>query len=269
MFKKLFLPIIVIGLIVLFIITVKVPEGKVAVVYTPSGGATKVLPAGWHFVGLFNKTQKYPTRIQTVKTNIDVATQDGKKITLPVSYELRVDKDKVIDIFKSFGSQDIEDLQASYLNTKLYKASRETVAGYSLLDIYGTKTTDASTSITEDFSKRVAKMGFVVNDVTLGTPKADVATQTAIDARVKASQENELEKQQLQNEKIKAEKKKVIAKGEADAEIAKAEGKAKANEKISHSVDESLIKYTEAQARLKHGWITTTGADTIVTDETK
>lgn len=253
--------IVIIGL---FIFTERVPEGKVAVVYSPSGGAKEVLNPGWHLIGLGEKTTEYPTRIQTMKNSVTVSTNDGKKIKMSARYEMKVDKSKVLKIFKELGSQDIEGIQEGYLYTKLFKASRETISGYSLLDIYGTKTTEASAKITKDFAKKVAPLGFIVSDVTLGTPSADAQTQAAIDDRIKASQETEKLKIQLANEKIVAEKKKTIAEGDAQKKLIEANAEAKANEIISNSIDDKVLKKMEMDARIKHGWVTTQAGSAIV-----
>lgn len=244
--------------------TERVPEGKVAVVYSPSGGAKEVLGPGWHMIGLFEKTTEYPVRIQVGKSKLAVSTNDGKKITMTARYEFKVDKSKVLRIFKELGSQDIEEIQEGYLYTKLFKASRETVAHYSLLDIYGTKTTEASTEITKKFADSVKHLGFIVSDVTLGTPEPDPQTQKAIDARVLAAQQNELKKQELENEKIEAEKKKVIAEGEAQKRIIAAKAEAEANRIISQSITPELLKKMEMSARLKHGWVEIQGANVLV-----
>ena len=242
----------------------KVPEGKVAVVYTPSGGASKVLDPGWHLIGLFHKTTEYPTRINIVEDNVSVTTTDGKKITMPVRYEMKVDKSKVLDIFKELGSQNIEQIQSGYLYQKLFKSSRDIVSKYSVLDIYGVKTSEASAKVTEQMAESVEGLGFIITDVTLGTPEVDPETQAAIDARVKAAQENELKKQELENERIEAEKKEVIANGEAKKKLIDAKAEAKANKLISDSITDELIRMKEAEARKKHGWITVQGGTPIV-----
>ena len=45
-----------------------------------------------------------------------------------------------------------------------------------------------------------------------------------------------------------------------------AEAEAKANKLKSESITDELIKMTEAEARLKHGWVTVNGTSTVVTD---
>lgn len=263
---------IIIGL---FVFVEKVPEGKVSVVYSPSGGAKEVLNPGWHLVGLFDKTQDYPTRVTIMKDKISVSTNDGKKITMPVSYEMKVNKSKVLEIFRELGSQNIEQIQEGYLYQKLFQASRSSVAQYSVLDIYGTKTTQASLEVTDKMAKTAGELGFVITNVTLGTPELDEVTQAAIDMRVQASQELELKKQQLMNEQIEAEKKAVIAQGDADkklieakasadATLVQAQAQAKANMELNASLTENVLKSMEMNARSKHGWITIQGATPLV-----
>lgn len=252
------------GLVAFFNFTERVPEGKVAVVYSPNGGAKEVLNPGWHLIGFFDKTQQYPTRITIVKTDVSVTTNDGKKITMPARYEMKVDKAKVLDIFKELGSQNIEQIQEGYLYQKLFKASRTTISDYSVLDIFGTKTTEASAKVTEAMAESSKDLGFIVTDVTLGNPEVDKATQAAIDARVQAAQQ--LEKLELDKEiaEAEAERKKIEAEGQAQAEIEAARGTAEANKIVEQSVTPELLKKMEMEARIKHGWITIQGATPLV-----
>ncbi|MCM3109896.1 prohibitin family protein [Lederbergia lenta] len=248
----------------LFTFTERVPEGKVAVVYSPSGGAKKVLNPGWHLVGLFEKTQQYPTRITILKNKVTVTTKDGKSISMPTSYEMKVDRSKVLDIFKELGSQNVEQIQEGYLYQRLFRATRSVVSDYSVLDIYGTKTTEASAKITEKVADESKDLGFIITNVVLGTPELDKETEKAIDARVQAAQELELKRQQVENEKLEAEKKKIIAEGEAQKKVIAAEAEQKANQLIEKSITPELLKKMEMEARLKHGWVEIQGATPLV-----
>ena len=259
--------IVAIILLGVFSFVERIPEGKVAVVYSPSGGAKEVLNPGWNLIGFGEKTTLYPTRVTIVESKITATTNDGKKVTMPVRYEMKVNKDKVLNIFKELGSQDIEQIQEGYLYNKIFKSAKDVVANYSVLDIYGTKTTEASAKITEQVAKASEDMGFIVTDVTLGSPEVDEVTQKAIDARVQAAQELELKKQQLENEKIEAEKKRVVAEGEAEKLLIAAKAEAEANEIKSKSITPEILKQMEMEARLQHGWITIQGASTVVSNK--
>lgn len=252
-----------------FIFIERVPEGQVGVVYSPSGGAKKVLSPGWSLVGLFEKTTNYPTRITIIKDKVTVTTKDGKSVEMPVSFEYKVASDKVLNIFKELGSQDVKQIQEGYMYQKLFRASRAVVSNYTVLEIYGSQTTEASAKITEKMSEEVEGLGFIVTNVTLGTPKLDEITEKAINARVQSAQELELKKQQLENEIIEAEKKDVIAKGNADAKVTKARGDAEANRLIKESITPELLKKWEIDARHKHGWVTITGVTPLVEVDNK
>lgn len=257
------------GLVTAPLYVERIDEGQVGVVYSPAGGVKETINPGWNVVGVFDKVTEYPVRLQTVKDKISVSTNDGKKITLSVTYNMKVNssKDKIIKIFKELGSQDIEQIQKGYLYSQLYKASREVVSDYSLLDIYGSKTTEASDRVTKDFAKLVEPLGFEISNVTLGAPDADPNTQAAIDARIKASQENEKKKLELENDKIDAQRKEVQANGEAKKRQIDAEAEAKANQVIANSITEPLLKKQELDARMKHGWVEIQGANAVVTEK--
>ena len=58
----------------------------------------------------------------------------------------------------------------------------------------------------------------------------------------------------------------IKAQNEAAIKITEAEAEAKANEVVSASITDELIRMKEAEARLKHGWVTVQGADSVITD---
>lgn len=45
------------------------------------------------------------------------------------------------------------------------------------------------------------------------------------------------------------------------------QAEADANAKINSSITDQLIRMKEAEARLKHGWVTVQGSDTVVTKD--
>lgn len=90
----------------------------------------------------------------------------------------------------------------------------------------------------------------------------DKKLKQAIDNRVTALQE----KQQAQAD---AEKAKIKTEADAENTRTKAKAQAEANKELSASITEDLIKMKEAEARLKHGWVTVKGANSTVVDATK
>lgn len=211
----------------------KIPNGYVGVVYSPNGGVEdKTLGQGWHLVGLFDKVTIYPIRMQTVDyKDIQVATSDGKNVTVDFAYNYSIQPDKVVDVFNKFGPVTVEDIEATYLRTRLWDAGRKGIATYSVIDTYGEKSSEAAVSVQKIFSDDVAQLGFVVDNLILGVPKPDESTQAAIDKRVEAAQE--LERKQIELN---------IAKAEAEKQRIEAEGIAAYNEIIKKSISQEVIQ---------------------------
>lgn len=208
--------ILAIGITSLFI--EKVPNGYVGVVYSPNGGVQEdTLGQGWHLVGLFDKVTIYPVRMQTVNySNIQVATSDGKSVTIDFAYNYSIQPDKVVDVFNKFGPVEIEEIEGSYLRTRLWDAGRKAIAKYSVIDTYGEKSSEAASNVQKIFAEDIKSLGFNVNNMTLGVPKPDKSTQAAIDKRVEAAQELERKQIELKIAKAEASKKQIEAKGIAD-----------------------------------------------------
>ncbi|MDH6365086.1 regulator of protease activity HflC (stomatin/prohibitin superfamily) [Enterococcus sp. PF1-24] len=240
----------------------KIDNGYVGVRYSINGGIKdEVLAQGVKFVGIDNVIQ-YPIRLQTIQAEgVSVSTSDGKKTSINIKYDYKVDSTRASKMYKEFGNITPDDIEEGWLKSKLQKEAREVYSKYSLLDVLSGKSSAVEAELLENFAKAVEGKGFIVEDVTVGVPEVDEETQKSIDAIIRAGQENE--KAKLDSETTKT---------QADAnayEVTKAaEAEAEANRKIAESITDELIRYEEAQARKEHGWVTVNGAGTVVTDTT-
>lgn len=210
----------------------KVPAGTVGVVYNLDGVEETPLTQGWHMVKPFDKVIEYPVKTQTINFNeIQIATSDGKNIGVDIAFNFSIDSTKAVGLYNKFGAVSVENIADGFLRTRLRDASRQVVSKYSVIDIYGEKSSEIQNKIQETFIKDVEDLGFMIEGLTLGVPKADEKTQEAIDARVKASQELERKKTELE-----------IAKAESERLRVEAEGQAKANKIITESLTPELIQ---------------------------
>ncbi|KIL72490.1 prohibitin family protein [Bacillus badius] len=221
------------GIALLSLFIEKIPNGYVGVVYSPNGGVqNETLGQGWHLVGLFDKVTKYPVRMQTVNyKDIQVATSDGKSVTVDFAYNYSIQPDKVVAVFNKFGPVEVEQIEESYLRTRLWAAGRKAIAKYSVIDTYGEKSSEAASKVQDLFADDISRLGFTVDNLTLGVPKPDKSTQAAIDKRVEAAQE--LERKQIELK---------IAEAEAQKKKIEAEGIAKYNEIIKKSISKEVIQ---------------------------
>ena len=235
----------------------RVDNGNVGIRYAISGGVRdKALSQGIRFVGLDYVTQ-YPIKTQSIKQKVAVATSDGKKTDVKISYSYHVDPSKAVSIYKKFGSADIHTIETGWLAQKLQKAARESMAQFTLVEVVGTDSTKAQAGILKGFQKSAEPYGFVIEDLSFGTPSIDEQTQKSIDDIIKAGQDNK-------KAELEAKTKETQAKADADAKITAANAEAEANNKINASINDQTIAYMEAQARLKHGWVTVQTNDAMV-----
>lgn len=223
----------------------RIETGHVGVVYSPNGGVQdEVITEGWNIVGLFDRINEYPIRKQTMTIDaMTLATRDGKNVTLDFSYSYKNEPTKVVSIFKEFGPIASEDIANTYLQKRLYEASRIIISKYTVLDLFGEGSATASADIQKQFTENVKDEGFLIEDFVLGVPKPDPKTQEAIDARVNALQQLDKMKTELEIAKMQADKKRVEAQGEADRKIIEADSIAKANAKVQASLTQELIDY--------------------------
>ena len=126
-------------------------------------------------------------------------------------------------------------------------------------------------AITDYLADKFADYNISISNVSLSNVEVDEDTKKAIDAKIAAQQNAET--QAIQNQtnidkaKADAEAKVTAAQGDADAKVIAAQAEADANAKINSSITDQLIRMKEAEARLKHGWVTVQGADTVVTKD--
>ncbi|GGC84501.1 SPFH domain-containing protein [Enterococcus wangshanyuanii] len=236
----------------------KIDNGYVGVRYSMNGGIKdNTLSQGVKFVGL-DKVIQYPIRLQTIQAkDVSVSTSDGKKTTVNIKYDYKVDPTNASKMYKEFGNITSEDIEKGWLKSKLQKEAREVYSKYSLLNVLSGDSSKVEASLLENFSKAVEAKGFIVEDVTVGVPEVDSETQKSIDGIIRAGQDNEKAKLDAQTAKTKAD-------SQAYQKVKSAEAEADANKKLSESITPELINLKEAEARLKHGWVEVQTGEAIV-----
>lgn len=270
----------VITIIAFFSIAEFVGEGEVAIVYTPAEGAKKVFEPGMNFVWPLEKTYSFSVRQEVIETKVKVNTSDGKLVTIPVSYNVTIKADEALKLFKKYGPRGQEYYYNTVIQQQLNRLAKETVVQYTTLQIFTDKLTEAGNAVGEKVAKNLDPKGFTIDELAFMSPEIDKSTKQAIDAQVAAQQANELKKLELENEKIeadknaviengKAEQKRIQAKGDADAKKTAADAEAYANQKVSSSLTDNVLKQLELEARKAHGWVTIQGAGNTIVDATK
>lgn len=259
-----------------------VGQGEVGVVYTMKDGVQEeTLSPGFHFVGPTAKVKNYPVaQQQLVLSNnpadynedehadwhVD-APADGGMVKLNMTVNYNFIPDRVTDLYEKFNGMDGNQIMNNMVQNSAIAYIKEVTPTFTVMDIYSDKRSEVSKAITEYLNKKLTdEYGINISSALIIDVQLDEGLQEKVKAKEQAKQDAE---------KAELDKQTAIAQGEADkakaeaaaaVTITNAEAQAKANQILSASITDELIQMKEAEARLKHGWITVQGADTVVTD---
>lgn len=271
----------VIALIIVVTCVVRVPVGYVGVVYSANGAEQTTLSQGWHFTSPMKHIANFPiSQQQIVFSNdpedygvkehadwhIDAPASGGMVgINLTVNYNFL--PDRVVELYTKFGGIDGESLVASKIQNSIISYVKDVTPRFTVMDIYSDKKSEVNSAITEYLNEKLSsEYGINVSSALVIDVDLDDALKDKIRAKEQAKQDAEIAELNKQTALAQAETDKVKAQAEADIKVIEAQAEAESNRIISESITDNLIKMKEAEARLKHGWITVTGADTVVTN---
>lgn len=263
-----------------------VGQGEVGVVYSMKDGVQEeTLSPGFHLVSPFDKVRDYPVSQQQLvlsnnaadfnekelekDTHVDAPADGGMvKMNLTVNYNFM--SDRVTDLYEKFNGMDGEDLVESKVKNSIIAYIKEVTPNFSVMDIYSDKRAEVGQAITEYLNSNLNdEYGIEVSSALIIDVQLDEALQAKVQAKEQAKQDAEKAELDKQTAIAQGEAKKAEAEANAQVTITNAQAEAEANRLKSESITDELIKMTEAEARLQHGWVTVTGADTVVANEGK
>lgn len=257
----------------------RVSVGNVGVVYTAKGVKDETLSPGWHWIGFTERVKQFPVSQQQIVFSNDPADYNAKehadwsidapanggmvKINLTVNYSFKADR--VIDIYTRFNGMDGEQLVETYIQNSIIAYVKEVTPKFSVMDIYSDKKSEVNKALTEYLNEKLSdEYGIQITSALIIDVELDTGLQDKIKAKEQAKQDAEIAELEKSTALAQAETDKVKAQTAADIEVIEAQARADANKIISESITPELIQMTEAEARLKHGWVTVTGADSVV-----
>lgn len=260
--------------------TERVHTGYVGVVYSAKGVEQQTISQGWHFMSPLKHVSEFPiTQQRVVFSNapsdygakehadwhIDAPANGGTiAINLTVNYNFL--PEHVVELYTKFGGMDGESLMESKIQNDIIAYVKEVTPQFSVMQIYSDDRAGVNTEITNYLNEKLtAEYGINVSSALIVDAQPDDTLMQKIRAKEQAKQDAEIAELNKQTALAQAETDKVKAQTEADVKMIEAQAEADANKVLSESITPELIQMKEAEARLKHGWITVQGADTVVT----
>jgi regulator of protease activity HflC (stomatin/prohibitin superfamily) len=250
--------------IVLFVCTVRIPAGYVGVVYNMNGGiSNKTLTQGFHVVSPTQNVTTYSIGIEqsyltaskdgdsSGDESFEVPSNDGKGLTVDMTFTYRYDADRVADTFTRFKGQSGKDVKDSFIKPNIMSWTKEVTAKYSVIDLLGDKRATLNSELTDYLKQKFEPYGIVIESVSLINIDPDEETRSAVQKKVNAQQDLELAKIEQQTANVNAEKEVAITKANqeketaqinAEAKLIEAQAQADANRLISQSLTPELIR---------------------------
>lgn len=262
----------------------RVGQGEVGVVYSMKGGVQeKTLSPGFHFVGPFDKVEDYPVAQQQLvlsnnpadfneeklkqDTHVDAPADGGMvKMNMTINYSFM--PERVTELYERFNGLNGDEIVQSKVKNSILAYIKEVTPKFSVMDIYSDKRAEVGNAITDYLNQKLNdEYGIEVASALIIDVQLDEELQAKVQQKEQAKQD--AEKAELDKQTAIAQGEAAKAKAEADAQvtITNAKAEAEANRLKSESITPELIQMTEAEARIKHGWVEVTGADTVVANE--
>lgn len=258
--------IIALVVIVLFVCTVRIPAGYVGVVYNMNGGISdRTLTQGFHVISPTQNVTTYSIGIEqsyltaskdgdsSDDESFEVPSNDGKGLTVDMTFTYRYDADRVADTFTRFKGQSGKDVKNSFIKPNIMSWTKEVTAKYSVIDLLGDKRATLNSELTDYLKQKFEPYGIVIESVSLINIDPDEETRSAVQKKVNAQQDLELAKIEQQTANVNAEKEKEVAitkanqeketaQINAEAKLIEAQAQADANRLISQSLTSELIR---------------------------
>lgn len=281
----------VFGVIAALLCVERVPVGYEGVVYTMNGVQDTTLKQGWHIVSPSKHIKMFTVGNEQLILTKDsregssedesfkVTTSDNASIAVSFQMSYRYNDENLVNTYKKFKGMDGEEIVEKRVRTVLKSRISEITTDYSLMDIYSGNRAEINDKITKYLAdKFLDDYGLIVLDASIIDVHPSKELQTSINNRVTALQQAEEAKAKQQTAKVEAETALIEAQKDADVKVTQAEADAKAtkiaadaeaeaNKKLAASISDTLVDYKTAEARLEHGWITTTGSDVVTVKE--
>lgn len=240
-----------------------VPANSVGVVYNAFNGGTQntVLREGVRIKSPLDQVYIISTQVQ--ETNLEKVTSQvktGQYIDTTANIKWRVNPDNAMIVFKNYKT--LENVSKSVIGNLAQKAIEEVTTQYTLDEIMGAKRAEVNTKIAERLKDAFDDEGieyhnYVTIDMDAGEAYENALRNEAVKAKEAETAKHEIEKAKAEGEaevaKVKAQTAKIEE--EAKQKQIQAEAEAKANQTLSASITDGLIRLKEQEARLKHGWI--------------
>lgn len=235
MIKKLIVLVVLVGVAAVFVTNAVaiVPAGHRGVLLHWSAvDTTKSMNEGLHFVVPF-QDKITPVEVRTLKYEADAAgaSKDLQDVKSTVAVNYRVDPNLVQILYKEIGPS----YESRIIQPAIYETVKQVTARYNAEELV-TKREQVKFDIESEIKTRLAKYNLLTDQISITNFAFSAEFTQSIEQKVVAEQNAQKAVNDLQRIRVEAQQAEAHAIGEANANIAKSEGEAKAISIINNAL---------------------------------
>jgi regulator of protease activity HflC (stomatin/prohibitin superfamily) len=146
--------------------------------------------------------------------SIDALTKEGLSVALDITVLYRLNTDKADEVYKNIGVQYEEKIIRPQIRTSI----REVVSQYLAREIYAEKRSEAQQAIMDNLQANIDARGITIENVLVRNIDLPEKLENSIEEKLTAEQESQKYEFLLDKEAKEAERKRVEAEGQRDAQ---------------------------------------------------
>jgi regulator of protease activity HflC (stomatin/prohibitin superfamily) len=198
---------------------------------------------------------------------ITISCKGGAGFKVDVGVNYRVDANKASKIYLKYKTDDLENITNTYLRN-VVRGSMQDVSGLLTVDSVLNNLPGYEHAVRDTIRKRFAVQGFILDNFSIlkQPDPTDQSLKNSIANKIKAKQDAETAKTQLQSSVAEANKRVAEAKGDSAARIIRASGEAEAVKKLQQVLTPTYvdyIKWSKADGNVARVPQTVTGSGTL------
>lgn len=224
-----------------------------------NGGKPTVVDVGCHATGPCTNIVEYPTSVQTVvwtkspnegqpaNEEITFTNVDQMQISVDVSLAYQLAPEKVPAFYAKFRADKLDQFSYGFMHNLAREKFDEAAGKYKIEQIMGDNSSflkEVRAALQKDlepYGISIAQFGLI------GAPRPPESVIAAINAKANSVQRSLQSENELKQSEAEARKHVAQAEGEAQAIKIRADAQAYANQKLSSSLSEVLVRYKQIE----------------------
>lgn len=202
------------GLFALFRTLTVIKTGEIGIVDLYGQVSDQPLTPGIHFKNPLARLTTFSTQIREVKETLSTPTKEGLMLNVDVSVLYRIDPDKAKQLYQTVGKNYEEVILAPQVRSMI----RGATANYELKTIYTSDREKLAEQLRQNLNKTLRDRGIIIEETPLRNVKLPDSLEQSVQEKLKAEQDTQRMKFVLDRERQEADRKRIEAQGDADAQ---------------------------------------------------